>query len=194
MRYLPDSNVFITTLGNRNSITSISFGLKHSSPNDTLDWIRQWFMLGFERGVLVSANEVFDDLRSKKDRVYHFLLDLRNRGLIEIVKPEEETDDYIREIHQFVQRCFTTEEAHEFLTSTDIYLLALAKTHDLTLITLESHVIPQANLRTRKIQGKVRIPYVAWVFGVRCVPIYVAFREIGMSNPTQSREVSLEAG
>ncbi|RTI15302.1 hypothetical protein CSW27_06045 [Thermus scotoductus] len=47
----------------------------------------------------------------------------------------------------------------------------------LTLITQEKHEVPQLDGVRGLIKGRPRLPYVAFAFGVRCVPLMTALLE-----------------
>lgn len=78
----------------------------------------------------------------------------------------------ISDIHEFVSTNYEPHQASQFLLEEDPMFIALAKTHQVTLITVENHNIPQYDHDKKKIMGKVRIPFLAWVFGVRCISLY----------------------
>ena len=183
MLYLPDSNALITPL-QEGELGSLHLGLHSRHPSDVRDhvqalsWLETWFERGFMNGCLVAIEELLQEVGRKQDAASRLLARLKARQLIRLLEPTDVTFDYLARIEQFVREKFTSHQADEFLKSSDPMFIALAKTHGATLITLERHSIPQYNGTTGKIQGKTRVPYVAWVFGVRCISLYQALDEV----------------
>ncbi len=183
MLYLPDSNALITSLRG-GGLESLRMGLEARYPSEVRNqaearqWLERWFERGFRNGCLVGTEELFEEVGRKHDPASLLLRRLKSCGLIRILPPKPETFEHLALIEQFVRRRFDAHQADDFLKSSDPMFIALAKTHGATLITLESHGVPQYDRARGRIGGRPRMPYVAWVFDVRCISLYQALQEI----------------
>lgn len=183
MPYLLDSNAIITPFHAAVS-ASLTLGLKVRAPAAIEStaladrWVEDWLSRGFQSGNLVASEGLITEVRGKKDRASKLLQTLRKKGLIQILIPTQETLSLISDIHEFVSTNYEPHQASQFLLEEDPMFIALAKIHQATLITAENHNIPQYDHDKKKIMGKVRISFLAWVFGVRCISLYQAFDEL----------------
>lgn len=183
MRYLPDSNAIITPF-EAGGLGSLTLGLQLRypafirGPAEALDWLEDWFTRGFKAGHLVGSEDLLDEVGRKKDPASRLLRSLDSRGLVRILRPTPGTFTYIADIERFVRAYFEPHQADDFLRSADPMFIALAKTHEATLVTVERQYIPQYDGKTRRISGKPRIPFLAWVFNVRCISFYEALQEL----------------
>ncbi|MBE3576256.1 MAG: DUF4411 family protein [Limnochordales bacterium] len=183
MKYLIDSNVLITSFYG-GVLPSLALGLRSRYPSigrsaaQASKWLEEWFIQGFRSGQLVGSDGLIRELKVKKDRVSQLLQALERQGLIQILSPTPNTFSYVADICQFVLNNFEVQQDDTFLRGEDPMFVALAKTHKATLVTLEKHTIPGYDRVKKKIVGPVRIPFVAWAFGVRCISLYQAFDEL----------------
>lgn len=175
MIYLPDSNTIIAPFWEGN-LRSIGLGLGHSSLDQTRRWLIEWFSSRFESGRLVAAEELLDEVIDRKDDTASRLLKgLMEQGSITTIAPNNATFSYIREIEQFVRQHYQPYKAEPFLKGNDPIFIALAKTHNAALITIERHTVPVYDGRERRFKEDPRVPYVAWALGVKCITLYQAF-------------------
>ena len=176
MTYLVDANAIITPFS-KPSLNALKLALGYSSTSEVVNWLRDWFTRAFENGYLVGAQELVTEVGRKKDLASQLLNSLMDREVIQLLRPKDETFGYLADIELFVRQHFNDHQADLFSQGNDGWYIALAMTHRVHLITLEGYNIPQCNLSTGRIQGKARMPFVAWVFGVTCIPLFQAFLE-----------------
>jgi predicted nucleic acid-binding protein len=170
--YLLDSSAIITPF-HRGQLEALSMALRHSSPEETRTWLEHWYELGFSSRNLVIAHEVYEEVvNRKRDRPEHTLLKrLWERGQITILEPNDEFYAVLCDVDNFVRRNYDPHQAKVFLKKADPILLALAKVYGATLVTEERHFLPERDGASRLIQGEPRLPFVAGVFGVKCLPL-----------------------
>lgn len=183
MLYIPDANVLITPF-HRDVLSSIALGLRVLYPDrvrndaEAVRWMQAWFTRGFENGSLVATDQLIREVAPKDDMPKRLVDDLKKQGRLRILLPTSATWGYLADIERFVRRQCEPQQAHDFLRGADPLLIAIAKTHGATIITLERYDVPSYDRTSGRIRGKVRLPYVAWVFGVRCISLYGALQEV----------------
>lgn len=178
--YLLDSSAIITPF-HGGQLRALSAALKHNSLQKTQDWLEDWFRRGFSSGILVITHEVYEEVLKKKQRKRPeqvFLKDLRESSNLRILNPADNIFAVLINVHEFVEKHYEAHHAHNFLQKVDPSLVAFAKTHGATLVAEEHHFIPQVNRAQGLIAGEPRLPYVAWVFGVRCISFLTLLREV----------------
>lgn len=183
MLYIPDTNVLITPF-HRDVLSSIAAGLRVLYPDrvrndvEAVRWMQSWYTRGFESGSLIATDQLIRELDPKNDVSRRLVDDLKKQGRLRILRPTSVTWGYLADIERFVRRQCVPQQAHDFLRGADPVLIAIAKTHGATIITLESYEVPRYDRASGRIGGKVRLPYVAWVFGVQCISLYGALQDV----------------
>lgn len=185
MRYLLDANSIITPF-HQDGLRSLSVGMRHSSTSQTSQFLQDWFTHGFRTGVLVATQKLVGEVCEKQDAAGKLMKQLCKDGHVSTLEPRAETITYLRDVTAFVKMHFEAHQADKFLGEHDPELIAFAKTYGTGIITVERHIIPQLDGASGKIKGKVPLPYIAWVFGVPCIPLFYAFLRIGQGEAEES--------
>lgn len=196
MRYLLDANSIITPFRQAH-LRSLSVGMRHSSPSETEKFLRDWFTDGFRTGVLLGTEELFEEVcgKKKQDTASQLLKRLRKSGQVVTLSPRPETFAHLGEITGFVRTHFEPHHVDEFLKGHDPMLVALAISYGTGIITEERYTIRQRDGATQRIGGKVGLPYIAWAFGVRCIPLFYALLKLGsQESEEQSTFEDLSTG
>ena len=171
--YLLDSSSIITPF-HEGKLSALSLALGHNSPDETRIWLENWFERGFSSGKLVIAQEVYEEVMKKKKKgqpEQELLKSLSEREHVTILEPDDEVYNVLSDIDQFVRRSYEPHQADVFLKKSDPILVALAKVHGATVVSEERHFLPERDGVSGLIKGEPRLPFVAGVFGVRCVPL-----------------------
>lgn len=155
-RYLPDSNIFITS--------------EHYIPRDIFPSFWDNFGKLFESGDLVLHQTVSDELSRHKDFILPWLKGLKG---VQVLAPSQKTLDCYLDVCSWADKQNYTKEAlREFKATTraDAWLCAEAWASDMTLVTYETH---SNSLK------KVKIPDVCSGLGIRCMDGYEFMRAKG---------------
>ncbi|WP_083855377.1 DUF4411 family protein [Thermaerobacter subterraneus] len=171
MAYLVDANVMITPFATP-SLHTLRLALGYSSTDAVVEWLKQWFTSAFTSGHLVGSRELIGEVEKRKDVASQLIQTLADNELIRLLDPLPATFDYLTQIEAFVRAHFREHQADDFSRGYDGWYIALAKTYGIPLVTFEGLYLPQYRQDFRKIDGKVRIPFIAWVFEVECVSFY----------------------
>jgi len=174
--YLLDANAFITPF-HTGQLNALAKSLRYP-PDKTKELLENWFSQGIISGKLKITRDVKDEILAKEGPGYDLLKTLDGK-YTPLIPTEQDTYKILEEIGRFVRENYEPQHASAFLDKgADPILVALAKTYNYTIITLEGHDIPQVNNYTGIIQAsKVRLPFVAFAFGVRCISLMTAFIE-----------------
>ncbi|WP_460039264.1 DUF4411 family protein [Thermaerobacter litoralis] len=140
--------------------------------------MKSWFTGAFMGGHLITCSEVVDEVLQRNDRASQYLREWIKQEIISMVGPKQETFVHLAEIETFVRRHYKDRWIDEFTKGNDALFIALGRTYDIPLVTFEGFTLPQYHKHVGKIDGKARIPFIAWVFGVQCVPFYQLHMEI----------------
>ena len=178
--YLLDTSAIITPF-HGGQLRALGLALGHQSILETRVWLQSWFRKGFSSGILVLAQEVYEEVvkNRKKDREEKLLLkSLKENRKIKFLQPTNDTFQVLESIHEFVSAHYQPHQAEDFLQQVDPWLIALAKTYRATLVAEERHFIPQADLNKNQIQGNPHLPFIAWVFKVKCIGLLPALLEV----------------
>lgn len=182
--YLLDPSAIITPFHD-GQLRALSAALKHKSLQDTQSWLENWFRRGFSSGILTISREVYEEVvekcknKKRKRPEYSLLKDLWEKKNIVILEPTGMTWNELKNIHEFVVKSYEVHQAQKFLEEKDPMLIALAKTHKVSLVAEERHFIPEVNGVHGLIKGKVHLPYIAWAFRVRCIGFLTLLQEVG---------------
>lgn len=195
MRYLLDANSIITPFRLAH-LRALSIGLRHASPSETREFLWGWFSNAFKTGCLLGSEELFLEVcgNQQDDWASRLLRQLRSDGHVITLSPQPATLDYLKQITQFVQTHYAPHHAETFLKGSDPMLIALAKTYDSGIITEERYAIPQCDGASMRINGSVSLPYVAWAFGVSCIPLFYALLQLEPKSLEGSNEIDIPPG
>lgn len=172
--YLLDANALITPF-HRGPLGALAKALG-KSPEEAKTHLEAWFRDGIKNGLLRLGREVRDEVLRKRGPGYDLLKSID--GQYQLLEPTGDFFATLEEVARFVEEHYAPEDAEPFLRSADPSLVALAKVHNLALITQERHEVPQLDGARGLIKGRPRLPYVAFAFGVRCVPLMTALLEV----------------
>ena len=172
--YLLDANAIITPFV-PGFLEALAKALGRS-PEEAKAHLEAWFRDGIKSGLLRLGREVKDEILRKRGPGHDLLKSLD--GQYKLLEVTEAFFDALEKVAHFVREHYAPEDAEPFLRGADPTLVALAKVHNLTLITQERHVVPQLDGASGLITGRPRLPYVAFAFGVRCVPLMTALLEV----------------
>ncbi len=94
----------------------------------------------------------------------------------------KQTDQYYKilgEIHHYVRTYWPAHDADAFLKAADPHLIAMAAANGWAVATLESPAVPQIDRGATRFSGAIKLPYIAWRFGVPIKTIYDLFTAPG---------------
>ncbi|BBL92758.1 hypothetical protein TthHC11_02920 [Thermus thermophilus] len=172
--YLLDANAIITPF-HQGPLGALAKALG-KSPNEAKAHLEAWFRDGIKSGLLRLGREVRDEVLRKRGPGYDLLKSLD--GQYKLLEVTEVFFDALAKVAHFVREHYAPEGAEPFLRGADPTLVALAKAHNLILITQERHELPELDGVSGLMKGRPRLPYVAFAFGVRCVPLMTALLEV----------------
>lgn len=172
--YLLDSSAIITPF-HRAQCGALSLALGHETIDETLAWLKRWYIYGFSSGNLVVTYEIYDEVVNKckkESRVERKILkELHKEGKITFPEVNDEFYEVLVSIDGFVRRNYEPHQAETFLKKVDPNLVALAKVHGATLVVEERHFIPERDGTNGRIKGEPRLPFVAATLEVKCMSI-----------------------
>lgn len=98
------------------------------------------------------------------------------------VEPTSETYASLREIADWVNQHYESHQVETFLEAADCWVIAYAKAHHLSVVTLEKPLQHTRNPQTGKFQArKIAIPNVCEEFGVPYLDTFDMLRRLGFS-------------
>lgn len=92
------------------------------------------------------------------------------------VEPDEATQDVYSQIADMVARVFEPQHVQIFLSGADPWVIAHAKAHKLTVVTMESLKNEQKN-QNGKVGGKIQIPNICKVIAIEYRDTFTLLRE-----------------
>ncbi|MDI6696363.1 MAG: DUF4411 family protein [Anaerolineales bacterium] len=98
-----------------------------------------------------------------------------NRDLL-FEEADEPTQDAYTEVADLVERLYEPQHVQKFLSGADPWVVAYAKSHRLTVVTMESLKNEQKN-RNGKIDGKIHIPNVCKLVSIEYRDTFALLRE-----------------
>lgn len=98
-----------------------------------------------------------------------------NRDLL-FVEADESTQDAYTEIADMVVRLYEPQHVQVFLSGADLWVIAQAKAHQLTVVTMES-LKNESRGSSGKIAGKIQIPNVCKLVAVEYRDTFALLRE-----------------
>src|SRR5258706_3188225 len=108
-------------------------------------------------GIIISPIAVYDELMDGKDELKEWAKDQRKKLFIE---PDSKVNDAYRQVVEFANKRYHDEHwIREFLKGADPWVIAHAKAHDLTVVTMEgAKKAEDVNKSSRRFVGEIKIP------------------------------------
>ena len=168
--YLLDASAVITPF-HRSKLEALSLALR-KDPNTAQRYLTQWFSSGFTQGKLLLCAEAKDEVSRGGGHASSLLRSVG--GTSHIVHHDSGSLELLPHVHEFVMEHFEDQHARAFLGPkvADPHLVAIAKACGYCIVTEESHAMRDAE--SGRMTGPVKLPYVAFAFGVRCMPLMAA--------------------
>lgn len=91
------------------------------------------------------------------------------------VEPDESTQDTYNQIADMVECWYEPQHVQQFLSGADPWVIAHAKAHQMTVVTMES-LKNESRRKTGKVGGKIQIPNVCKYFNVVCLDTFALLR------------------
>jgi hypothetical protein len=133
-----------------------------------------------ENGVLVSPVAVFTELTKGNDELARWAKE--NKGLL-FLDPDTKIVESFRQVVDFINLRYESEHwVRLFLDGADPWVVAHAKAYDLIVVTMEgTKGSEEINSKTKRFQGKIKIPNVCSHFGVKCISTFDLIRALKIS-------------
>lgn len=175
--YLLDASALITPFY-EGKLEALAKAFRFASRQVAQKHLEDWFEQGLKSRVLwLDTQAEYEVLRGGGRPGAALLNRLKNQNSYSPLQPRESTFPILEEIGHFIRDHFEPQQATKFLQKADPILVALAKDYGLILITEERHLLPEGERKTGKLKGEPRLPFVAFAFGVRCIPLMTALVE-----------------
>jgi predicted nucleic acid-binding protein len=126
-----------------------------------------------ERQAICSSWLVHEEIAESDDELAHWAS--VNKDIL-FVQPDEATQDIYREIADLVERLYEPQHVQKFLSGADPWVVALAKVHNMIVVTMEVRKREQGQGQMGKIAGKIQIPNVCERISVKCVDTFTLLR------------------
>lgn len=159
MRYLLDTNVFIQAH-------------RFHYPFDVFPGFWRWLKQENEKGTIGSIDWVYNEIKDGKDDLAEWIKELDSEAWILKCDDEETQQCYAQIANQVMGNTHYTQRAkEEFLGVADSWLVAKAKTLDVTIVTEE-----RSNPQKR---NQVFIPDICREYGISCITTIDLIRALG---------------
>lgn len=130
-----------------------------------------------ENKILTSPISVYTELISGNDDLAIWAKD--NKKVL-FVEPDDPVIEALRQIANFCNSRY--EDAHwvrEFLSGADPWVIAQAKAHSLTVVTMEGNKgSEEVNPNSKRFRGKLKIPNLCAHFGVKFISTFELVRTL----------------
>lgn len=163
MRYCLDANVFVES-----HRRYYAFDIAPPFWDALIRWAAEQ--------VICSPIAVYDELTENKDTLAEWLK--ANKTLL-FVEPDDATQIQFSAIADLVMEHYEEYRAKEFLSCADPWVIAQAKAHNLTVVTLESRGHEEIDPKTQRFKGRVKIPNVCRHVGFPCIDTFAMLRALG---------------
>lgn len=155
-RYCLDSNVFIQAKNGPYRF-------------DIFPVFWDWLSNQIQSGNALSSIEVYNEILEGEDELSDWIKEIDKFGFL---YPDELVQTQYAEIANYVTENYLDQKyITSFLQKADGWIIALAKTQNLTVVTHEKKVDTQSN--------KIKIPNICEAFEVRYCNVYQMMRELG---------------
>ncbi|GAB4398097.1 MAG: DUF4411 family protein [Anaerolineales bacterium] len=125
-----------------------------------------------EQQVICSPTFVYDEISSSKDALAHWAKSNKEILFVEI---DEITQNIYTEIINQVVFLYEPQHVQKFLEGADPWVIAYAKSQQLSVVTIESLKNESPN-KAGKIGGKIKIPNICQRFDVVCEDTFALLR------------------
>ena|SRR5271157_4289422 len=122
----------------------------------------------FEEKIICTSTLVYKELADGNDELAAWIKQRRDSGCF--VEPDQEVQNNLSAIADYVNKNYPVHEAAEFLAGADPWVIALAKATDSVVVTQEKLVGSESK--------KVKIPNICKQFGVSYIDTYQLLREL----------------
>lgn len=178
---LVDTNVVIRSYEAAEALLSSKSPLGRADPStDSLGQIDDAWKKLFAAGEVGTITEVLGEITKAKTRpALRWTLIVKDHYDHCIAKPFNDYYENLREIDEFVRESWQPQDADAFLGGADAHLVAMAAAKGWAVATLETPSVPQLDRGAAKFSGAIKLPFIAWRFGVPIKTIYDLFRAPG---------------
>ena len=174
--YLLDTSALITPF-HEGRLRALGIALGYRSTDEIQRRLIGWFTKHFQLGTLVLCDSVRREVVEKPKRPEaQMIRSLENA--IRILQPTGRSVQILTEITKFVYDHYLVQDVGPFLRGADPEVVSIAKAYGATVITEEHHVLPEHDGGNDRIKGKPKLPYIAFVFQVRCVSLMTLLNEL----------------
>ena len=130
-----------------------------------------------QHGTVISPIAVYDELKEGKDDLKQWAKD---HYKILFIEPDGKVNEAYRQVVEFADKRYRDQhQIREFLKGADPWVIAQAKAHNLTVVTMEG--VKQAenvDKATGRFIGKIKIPNMCDHFGIKSIPTYELLRAL----------------
>lgn len=130
-----------------------------------------------QNGTVISPIAVYDELKEGKDDLKQWAKDHHK---ILFIEPDGKVNEAYRQVVEFADKRYRDQhQIREFLKGADPWVIAQAKAHNLTVVTMEG--VKQAenvDKATGRFIGKIKIPNMCDHFGIKSIPTYELLRAL----------------
>lgn len=179
MAYILDSSSLITPF-HQKQLASLALA-RGWPPDEAQTKLEDFLAKGISQGLLRVAREVHEEVMEGKGPSADFLKSMR--GKYKLLEPGEETLAYAAEVVEFVRNHYEPHYENPFADGADPYLLAYARQHGFVLVSEERSYIPGLDNPipgvNAKIQGPPKLPFLAFVYKVKCISLMTLLVERG---------------
>ena len=130
-----------------------------------------------QNGTIVSPIAVYAELMDGKDDLKEWAKDQRK---LLFTEPDAKVNEAYRQVAGFANKRYHDQHwIREFLKGADPWVIAQAKAHSLTVVTMEG--VKQAenvDKATGRFIGKIKIPNMCGHFGIKCISTFELLRTL----------------
>ena len=129
-----------------------------------------------QQKVLISPISVFTELAKGNDELAVWA---KANKVFLFVDPDDKVFEAMRQIADFSNSRYDQQWVSEFLRGADPWVIAQAKAHNLTVVTMEGGKGSEdLDPKSKRIRGKLKIPNMCAHFGVNCISTFELVRTL----------------
>ena len=130
-----------------------------------------------QNGIIISPIAVYDELKEGKDDLKQWAKDHHK---ILFIEPDSKVNDAYRHVAEFADKRYRDQhQIREFLKGADPWVIAHAKAHSLSVVTMEG--VKQAenvDKSTGRFIGRIKIPNMCDHLGIKCISTFELLRAL----------------
>jgi hypothetical protein len=127
-----------------------------------------------QAGIIVSPIAVYAELMDGKDELKEWAKDNRKTLFVE---PDAKVNDAYRQVVEFANKRYQDQHwIRDFLKGADPWVIAQAKAHELTVVTMEGGKKEDINKPSGRFIGEIKIPNVCNHFGIKFLSTFELLR------------------